>query len=239
MGATGTGKSTFINTASGSKLCVGETLRSCTDKIETSLPFVLNDQHVTLIDTPSFDNTSRSDTEVLKLISAFLSETYKTGQHLNGIIYMHRITDIRMGGIATRNFRMFRKLCGEETLKNVVIVANGWEEVQPDVAERRERELMMDERFFKPVLDMGAQMVRHDNTPQTAHAILSHLIRREPIPLCIQSELGEGKSFEEDHAGVELNTELVELMKTHGEEREELQKEFEGEFASLLRTSSI
>ncbi|KAJ8077751.1 hypothetical protein PM082_002184 [Marasmius tenuissimus] len=72
----------FINIASGSKLYAGESLHSCTDKIETLPPFVLNDRHVTLIDTPSFDNTAKSDTEVLELKNTFLSKTYKIGQHL-------------------------------------------------------------------------------------------------------------------------------------------------------------
>ena len=40
-----------------------------------SPPFVLDGRHVTLIDTPGFDDTARSDTEILKQISAFLSET--------------------------------------------------------------------------------------------------------------------------------------------------------------------
>jgi hypothetical protein len=41
---------------------------------------------------------------------------------LSGLIYVHRISDVLMGGISSRNFRMFRKLCGDDTLKNVVIV---------------------------------------------------------------------------------------------------------------------
>ena len=32
---------------------------------------------------------------------------------LAGIIYFHRISDLRMSGTLTRNFRMFRGLCGD------------------------------------------------------------------------------------------------------------------------------
>ena len=142
---------------------------------------------------------------------------------------MHRITDVRMGGIATRNFRMFRQLCGEQTLTNVVIVTNRWEEIQLDVGEAREQELRTDERFFKPVIDKGAQMVRHNNTPEVARAILSHLIQNKPIPLRIQVELvDEKKRFEETDAGVELNKELHELMRKHQQEMKELREELEG-----------
>ena len=44
---------------------------------------------------------------------------------LSGVIYMHRISDFKMGGISRRNFHMFRSLCGEKTLKNVVSSAGG------------------------------------------------------------------------------------------------------------------
>ncbi|KAL0563986.1 hypothetical protein V5O48_018071 [Marasmius crinis-equi] len=228
MGTTGTGKSTFINAASGGKLLVGKGLRSCTDNIQVSPPFILGGRNVTLIDTPGFDDTTKSDTDILKLITAFLSETYKAGHYLSGIIYMHRITDVRMGGIASRNFRMFRNLCGEKTLKNVVIVTNRWEEVAMDLGEARERELMTDEHYFKPVLEKGAQMVRHNNTPKMARAILSHLLQNKPLPLRIQIEMvDEHKDLGETEAGAELNRELEELMKRHKQEMDELRKEFE------------
>ncbi|KAK1223854.1 hypothetical protein PQX77_013250 [Marasmius sp. AFHP31] len=228
MGSTGTGKSTFINLASGGRLGVGESLYSCTDKVGLAPPFILNGRHVTLIDTPGFDDTKKNDTEILKLITAFLSETYRAGQQLSGIIYLHRITDVRMGGTAARNFRLFRKLCGEESLRNVVIVTNRWEEVDLNRGEARERELMTEEQFFKPALDEGAQMVRHNNTPQVARSILSHLIQNKPIPLRIQVEVvDEHKNFEETEAGVEFNGVLEELKKKHQEEMAQLRKEFE------------
>jgi predicted GTPase len=93
MGATGSGKSTvrsfkvrrdsftdhrirqFINLASGSNLPVGRGLESCTSEVQTSRPFLLNGRIITLIDTPGFDDTSRSDTDILSSIAAYLSNT--------------------------------------------------------------------------------------------------------------------------------------------------------------------
>lgn len=63
----------FINLASGSHLQVGEGLRSCTPEVQTSNPFVLLGRRVTLIDTPGFDDTLKTDTEILKLIASFLA----------------------------------------------------------------------------------------------------------------------------------------------------------------------
>jgi hypothetical protein len=38
-------------------------------------PFELDGRRITLIDTPGFDDTRKSDTDVLKMIAAFLATT--------------------------------------------------------------------------------------------------------------------------------------------------------------------
>ncbi|OCH83800.1 hypothetical protein OBBRIDRAFT_892121 [Obba rivulosa] len=75
MGATGSGKTTFINTISGSNLQVGNGLKSCTSAVERSCHFQLFGRNITLIDTPGFDDTTISDTDILKMIAAYLSTT--------------------------------------------------------------------------------------------------------------------------------------------------------------------
>ena len=50
-------------------------------------PFHLDGRSVVLIDTPGFDDTTRSDTDVLKMIAAFLETSYVTlefGQEKKG-----------------------------------------------------------------------------------------------------------------------------------------------------------
>ncbi|KAL0563985.1 hypothetical protein V5O48_018070 [Marasmius crinis-equi] len=229
LGATGTGKTTFVNSVSGGHLPVGDGLWSCTNTIQVSPSFTLHGRRVTLIDTPGFDDTAVSDTDILNMISVSLAEMYKSNFKLTGIIYLHRISDVRMGGVSTRNFKMFRKLCGEETLRNVVIITNMWGLVAPELGEARERELMTDENFFKPVLDRGAQMVRHDNTTRNAQAILLHLINNIPLPLRIQIELVDlKKNLAETDAGADLNRVILELMEKHQRELKQVRLEVEG-----------
>ncbi|ESK95349.1 hypothetical protein Moror_3874 [Moniliophthora roreri MCA 2997] len=228
MGATGSGKTTLINSASGGSLRVGRGLQSCTSTVQLSETFELHGRQVTLIDTPGFDDTTKSDADILKMIAAFLATMYEHKQTLAGVIYIHRISDFRVGGISRRNFKMFRELCGDSTLKNVVIVTNMWGEVGKDVGEAREAELAREDKFFKPVLEKGAQLVRHDNTTETARAILLHLIENKPLPLRIQTELvDQGKSLSQTAAGAELNRELMEQIRRHEREMRELQKEMQ------------
>ncbi|KAF9460974.1 P-loop containing nucleoside triphosphate hydrolase protein, partial [Collybia nuda] len=223
MGATGSGKTTFINLISHSDLRVGNSLRSCTKAVQLSVPFKLSGRSVTLIDTPGFDDTTKSDTDILKMIASFL---YEHGKKLAGIIYMQRISDTRMGGISTRNFKMFRILCGEDTLKNVVIVTNMWGEVPLPIGEAREKELATDDMFFKSVLDKNARLVRHTNTIESARAILELVVQNEPAALRIQKELvDEHMDITQTAAAEELNREMIELTKRHRTQLEVLKED--------------
>lgn len=226
MGATGSGKSTFINKASGSTLPVGRGLESCTSEVRTSRSFVVSGRVVTLIDTPGFDDTSRSDTDILTMIAAYLTKTYEHGARLAGVIYMHRISDFRMGGTSKRNFKIFRELCGESSLKNVIIVTNMWSEVKREIGEAREAELASKDKFFKPVLEKGARMLRHDGTLESTHTILRYLINNQAATLRIQQEIvNEHKPIEKTAAGAELRRALDEQADNHREEIRKIREE--------------
>ncbi|TFY83409.1 hypothetical protein EWM64_g596 [Hericium alpestre] len=228
MGATGSGKTTFINNASGSQLRVGFGLQSCTSDVQMAQAFQLDGRKVVLIDTPGFDDTSRTDTDILRLIASWLQVTYEKGMKLTGIIYMHRIMDNRVGGISKRNFTMFRELCGESTLRNVAIVTNFWGDVALHLGEAREAELRGTDIFFKPVLDKGACMVRHSNTVNSAHDILRLLINNDPMALRIQHELvDQHLDIAETAAGAMLSRELLDQARKHQEQLLQLQAEME------------
>ena len=93
MGATGSGKTSvssarpvriprnspgwlqFNNLASGSSLRVGMGLESSTTEVQLTDEFTVDGRRVSLVDTPGFDDTSKSDTDILKIIAAFFSTT--------------------------------------------------------------------------------------------------------------------------------------------------------------------
>lgn len=65
----------FINLVGSSKFKVGYGLESCTSEVEVAAPFMLDGKTVTLIDTPGFDDTVKTETEILRLIADFLAVT--------------------------------------------------------------------------------------------------------------------------------------------------------------------
>lgn len=133
-----------------------------------------------------------------------------------------------MGGISCRNFHMFRKLCGDKALKNVVIVTNMWALVDPEIGRAREMELASNSKFFKPALDRGAIMIAHDNTYHSAISVMEPLLENIPQKLQIQHELvDQHKSITETAAGAELARELAELSKKHREELKTIQEEMQ------------
>jgi predicted GTPase len=75
MGATGTGKSQFINCASGSDFVVGHALESCTAEVKHTEPFELDDRKIILVDTPGSDDTNRKEVDILNAILTFLTDS--------------------------------------------------------------------------------------------------------------------------------------------------------------------
>lgn len=84
-----------------------------------------------------------------------------------------------MGGPSRHNFHIFRKFCGDTSLRDVIIVANKWPREESDDGEAREHKFSQKDEFFGPAIDKGARMLCHDGSQASAHAILRHLINRE------------------------------------------------------------
>ena len=121
---------------------------------------------------------------------------------------------------------MFRELCGDTTLKNVILATTMWGEVSPDVGESREKELSTN--FFKSAIDKGARMARHHNTKESAHGIIKMVMERPPAVLQIQRELvNEHKEITQTSAGEIINRELNELTRKHEASLKEMQEEME------------
>ncbi|KAG8738085.1 hypothetical protein FRC10_007296 [Ceratobasidium sp. 414] len=229
FGGTGTGKTTFVNDASSGDLVVGHKSHACTQDVGRSPTFQVDGQNVILFDTPGFDDTHLSDTEVLKRIAAFLVESYEQGYKLTGIIYLHRITDIRFGGISRRTFSVFRNLCGQDSLSNVVIVTNMWSD-PPTLGElEREAELQNHPDFFQPALEQGATMARRTHKNQeSAHDIIRMLLGKGETTMSIQEELvDQGKELSDTGAGQVVEQDIRMATERHRAEMLQVKEEME------------
>ena len=135
---------------------------------------------------------------------------------------------------------MFRELCGDSTLKNVLLVTNMWGEVSKEVGEAREVELAQKDIFFKPVMEKGARLLRHGNTVESAQEILRYIIGNQPQSLRIQRELvDEKKDISQTAAGAELNRGLLRQAEKHRMEMIALQEEIRGLSSNVFKRDNF
>ncbi|QRV94468.1 50S ribosome-binding GTPase [Ceratobasidium sp. AG-Ba] len=225
-GGTGVGKSQFVNDAAGRPdMSVGHDLRSCTQIVAASQPFVLDGQNIVLFDTPGFDDTTMSDADTLKRIAEFLETMYRRGMKLKGLVYMHRITDMRMAGASARTYRLLRNLCGTANLSNVVICTNMWS--NPPTEDELRREAQLETEFFKVALENGAKMVRRSRPGmETAHDVLRVLLPKAPTVLEVTSDVVDrGMRLQDTEAGKFVEAELRFKLDKQEQELQEIKAE--------------
>lgn len=177
MGLTGVGKSTFIHAATGdTAVTVGHGLQSQTKNISThttTFPHPTSNAPLNfrIIDTPGFDDTSRSATDIFLTIVTFLADLAHSNVQIDGILYIHRISDDRMSGTSMRALDLFRALAGDAFMKKVVLLTSHWDRARPhDLALEREAELKAD--FWDKMLACGARTERFLRTTESAREVL-------------------------------------------------------------------
>jgi len=222
MGPTGAGKSNIIDTLTNQPgRRAGSRLESCTSEVcaVRLINHPVHGDRLVLVDTPGFDDTNKSDMQILEMISKWLREVYEKEIKLAGIIYLHRITDNRMAGSPNRNLRMFGELCGDEAMKKVVLVTTMWDKAlasasdeQRKVLDRREKDLM--DNYWKTMMKYGASTARFTNSRDSAEKIVNKILQQhEAEVLLLQEEIVELKrALNETQAGKTLYSELQKLL---------------------------
>ncbi|KAF3941030.1 hypothetical protein ABW19_dt0201925 [Dactylella cylindrospora] len=246
MGETGAGKSTFIESIggkdeNGASPVVGHSLNSTTKSVIWYIAANSRNKPFYILDTPGFDDSYLSDFEILDALVVELAGMYKVQKALNGVVYLHDVTKVRVGGTSHKSLRTFRKLIGDSSLKNVVLTTTHWTS-DPKLPER-ERELK--EGFWRAMIVRGSRTERYDGTKQSGLKIVDSILPNEPFTANVVDQLVNGdRTVEETDAGkvvgdglsdlwnkvtaeVEaLDAELLE-MKAKNEARAESQDELE------------
>jgi energy-coupling factor transporter ATP-binding protein EcfA2 len=214
MGPTGSGKSTFIDCATRQDgNTIGHKLRSFTKDIRTVRIEHPKIGSVVFVDTPGFDDTFKSDLEILTTIANWLVKVYKGNVPLAAIIYMHKISDNRMTGSLLKNLTMFTSVCGQSAMPRVVIATTMWGKVDADEGAQREGELKGD--FWKDILAAGCRTERFDKSYESAWTIIGIVADGDsaPAPLLSREIVDADLRLNETKAGVTLNRELEKLIK--------------------------
>lgn len=98
---------------------------------------------------------------------------------------MHDISQNRASRPVVESYKWLLEACGHDVMRNLVIVTNMWSN-NAGYYEGRERELQWGEPCYKTAIGSGASLRRHDNTQESALAILHSVARNSPIILRCQ-----------------------------------------------------
>ncbi|KAI4161136.1 MAG: hypothetical protein LQ342_005174 [Letrouitia transgressa] len=223
MGPTGSGKSTLISKLAGRPVKIGHSLKSCTKHVE-ELPCKIGNRFVILVDTPGFNDTYLSDTDVLNILIDWMAESYQGTS-----TFWHNLFALYSRSV--HNLRVFQRLCGESNLRNVLLTTTKWGITPFEDAERREHELKTNDDFWGLMIKKAARgPARFDNTKAGARHLVDELLETgdaEFTPQIQYEVVEEGKTLWETEAGTFLNRMLIEHEKKYQEEKKALKEEYE------------
>ena len=226
---------------------MGHDLGLCTKEVEKfrhSLPGLAYGDLV-FVDTPGFDDMSKSDLEVLKMVDNWLKSTYVfcffgssfnndplnsygKDMKLSGLLYFHRISDNRMAGTPLRNLGMFEELCGKNALQKVILTTTMWDEVDQETGETREGELRS--TYWRPMLQRNSTTNRFSRTRESAFTVIDPLIDTANIRFSalLQQELKDMRKKLSSSSRI-AGQELVSTMELILSQREDLLRRIRNE----------
>ncbi|KAI0515095.1 P-loop containing nucleoside triphosphate hydrolase protein [Xylaria bambusicola] len=236
MGVTGSGKSSFIADCTGrNDVCVGHDLASCTNSVAI-FRAELHDRDVYLIDTPGFDDTNREDVQILTAVAHYLSVSYANNVSINGVLYLHRISDTRIGSSTRRSLEMMKALCGEDAFENVAIVTTMWSSNHCDAeyAKQCSRERELRDTHLFDMLERGSQVVNHNRYQRPSQRCSS---AKEILTMMVDSWKDTKVTLQIQHEMVNLN--LILKESSAGKVLEEDIKRHQSSFTSELETLRV
>lgn len=185
------------------------------------IPVNVGQTKALLIDTPGFDDTHRTDADILAEIATLLALQHESGIVLKGIIFLHRISDIKFGRSSYKTMEIFRRICGKAALPNVMLVTSRWSDVDEQTGAMREKELR--ENFWSFMLNSGSQISRFYGDRDSAIVLVSQLLHKESVVLEIQQELQAGRALKETAAGAYVSEDIGALKAEYAQDIQNLE----------------
>ncbi|KAL2691414.1 hypothetical protein Neosp_001799 [[Neocosmospora] mangrovei] len=233
LGVTGSGKTYFLNKLKRHSVKEGHGLRSETTQCNPVQIFLDEEgnRSITVVDTPGFDDTSRPEGEILAEIVGFLATQHALGVPLRGVLYLHKITDIRMTGSSLTYLNLFRSLVGEDALENVVLVTSMWNRLRDeDRSQGLQREQELLDTYWSPMLIKGSYVFQFDGTTESALSLVYHLAQKKAVVLKVQKEImDQDKSVLGTSAGQYLGRKLVHDTESYRARADELEARLQEE----------
>ncbi|KAF4541593.1 uncharacterized protein LTHEOB_8588 [Lasiodiplodia theobromae] len=189
----------------------------------------IGDRTVHLLDTPGFNDSSRTDEAVLHELVFWLLSAHELGIRLNGVVYLHSIEGSRVCGSHRRGLDMFKALIGEEAYPGVVMASSMWNRAKPSEAEARQGQLTGMTGCWGDLIAGGARVMKLGSNAQQARNIVQHFIDQDLVmKLSIQHQLLDLQlELRQTDAGKVLNAQLSEELQRLQRRMEEVERQLD------------
>ena len=98
---------------------------------------------------------------------------------LAGFVYLHEITQTRMFGALRKNLETFKKICGNDALKNVVIGTTKWDEVRLEKGQQREQQNR--DTYWKEMVQQGSVIMQVHADSSSAWKIVNRILQNDAV----------------------------------------------------------
>lgn len=178
---------------------------------------------VLLLDTPGFDDSEQSNLDILREIvsNLYLFALKRTEVEVRGVIFLHDITETRLSGSQRITWQILKAICGEESMKNVLVGTTQWSsEGDRRFQNEESREKELSDKHWNGIYK-SSRVIFEDK--ENALQIIRDLLVRPPVLLLVQTEM-----ITPPHT-VEATTAGRTTMPAAFAEMERLQKEMAGQ----------
>ncbi|PSN74073.1 hypothetical protein BS50DRAFT_566969 [Corynespora cassiicola Philippines] len=137
-GASGAGKSSFIQCITGRDIYVSSGHESATAKTAL-VPAVINGKKYLFLDMPGFSASDRDDFDTFRMLVTAMA-TVQCYVRFRGVIYVDSLKEDRLQNYRALNFGWLSCFCGENYMPNVTIVSTCWDGLDEEgIAEKLKR----------------------------------------------------------------------------------------------------
>jgi hypothetical protein len=147
-----------------------------------------------VIDTPGFDDSKRSDSDVVIEISACLTAQAAMGVRLLGIVYIQDITVARMRRSLKRELEMMKKIVGKKNYRHVLLVTTKWGD-RSRLREFEGRQYELEDDYWSDMIDGRAGVHRFDGSTDSARSIIAQLNFGVSVELELQRQLNSRRDM--------------------------------------------
>ncbi|KAJ8125624.1 hypothetical protein O1611_g8013 [Lasiodiplodia mahajangana] len=188
FGRTGSGKTSFINRATGASINPGHGAASDTKIVEqVNIPSnKVEGREIILIDTPGFNDTDLEEPRLFLHIADWLANSHYNGERLNGVVFLQGINEVRVLKGEQNGVELFKNIVGSDALGQVMVVTTMWDQVEPDFGTRNENNRAS---VWLNLKSGGARFGRFYNTEDSALEIVREFQEFPKITLLLQQEL--------------------------------------------------